>query len=169
MNTTEHQGVRLAAHQTRHQISPRLAHRRRLVAFLELFTDAVRKPAAIYALTRKEPRCQLPDEKQRAIIHDGIRDGLIARARIIRYRAAQLLDDFAQFPDEVGPKDLLYVEAMLQTAEMVEAQTIAHGLPTEANRIAAVRESREAIATTELHCHVLLALPTHPLPMGATR
>jgi hypothetical protein len=167
--STEYQGSQLALRHTRHPISPRLEYRRRLVAFMELFADAVRKPAAIYALSRKEPRCRLPDDKQREIIHDGIRDGLISRARIIRYRAAQLLDDFAQFPEESGPKDLLFVEAMLQTAECVEALTVAHGLPTEANRIAAVRESREAIATTELHCHVLLALPTHPLPMGASR
>jgi len=163
--STEHQGSRLAPRQTRHSISPRLEYRRRLVAFIELFADAVRKPQAIYDLTRREPRCQLPDEKQRAIIHQGIRDGVISRARIIRYRAAQLLDDFAQFPDESCPNDLLYVEAMIQTAEWVEAMTVAHGMPTEANRVCAVKEARDAIVAAELHCAMLL--PSHPLPMRA--
>lgn len=147
-------------------ISPQLEHRRRRNAFVELFTDAVRKPAAIYALTRKEPRCQLPDEKQRALIHKGIRDGVISRARVIRYRASQLLGDFAQFPDEAGAIDVLYVQAMVEVAEMVEAQTIARAMPTEGNRDVAVRESREAVAVVELHCAALSQW--HPLPRGAT-
>lgn len=167
--STEHQGSQLALRQTRHPISPRIEYRRRLVAFIELFADAVRKPDAIYALTRKEPRCRLPDDKQREMIHDGIREGMISRARIIRYRAAQLLDDLAQFPEESCPKDLLYIQAMIETAEMVEALTVAQGVPTETNRVTAVREAREAIATSELHCSALLAPPAHPLPLGRPR
>jgi hypothetical protein len=154
--STEQHGLRLATHPTQHRIDPRMQHRRRLAAFIELWADAARKPAAVYALTRKDPRCKLPDEKQRTMIHNGIRDGMIARARIIRYRAAQLLDDLAQFPEESCPNDLTYVQTMLETAEAIEALTIAKGMPTEANRVAAVRETREAIATSELHCHLLL-------------
>lgn len=153
--STERHGLRLATHPTQNRIDPRIQHRRRLIAFVDLFAEAARKPDAVYALTRKHPRCKLPDDRQRDIIHQGIRDGMIARARIIRYRAAQLLDDLAQFPEESCPNDLTYVSMMYEVAEAVQAQTIAHGLPTEGNITAAIRETRESIAVAELQCSFL--------------
>lgn len=167
MHTTEPNRRALASCRTPARITPRLEMRRRLVALVELFTDAPRKPAAIYDVTRRAPRCQLPDEKHRALIHDGIRAGLISRERIVRYRAQQLLDDFAQFPDEASAKDALYVRLMFEAADCVKAQTVAQGMPTEGNCLDAVRETRELIAVAELQCCALL--PTHPLSMGAPR
>lgn len=147
------------------RVSPQIEERRRLVAFAELFADAPRKPDALHALTRREPRCQLPDEKQRSMIHDGIRAGVVSRERIVRYRATQLLDDLAQFGDtDADAVDVCYVRAMIEIAEAVEAQTVARALPTDANRLAAVRETREAVA--ELQCHVLTLPPRHVVPMG---
>lgn len=166
--STEHRGSRLASHPNqsdrtfREQITikqgdvtERLAARRRLVAFVELFADAPRKPDAIYDLTRAEPRCQLPDEKKHRLIHQGIKDGVISRERLIRYRATQLLDDLAAFPDAGTPAEALYVPFMKELAEAVDAQTVARGVPTPANVDHAVRETREAIVVAEFRCHAL--------------
>jgi hypothetical protein len=154
--------------EAREPMDPRMVFRRRREAFVELFADASPKPKAVNAITRTDPRTKLYDERQRAIIHAGIRDGVISRERIIRYRAQQLLDDFAQYPDEGGSsREQLYVRLMLEQAEAIEAQTVAHALPSEGNRLAAVRETREAIAIAELQCAVLL--PSHPISMGASR
>jgi hypothetical protein len=160
--TTQLHRSRLAPRQTqqpprrRHQVDERLQYRRRLIALCDLFSDAPRKPDAIYALQRKEPRCQLPDEKLRSLIHEGIRDGKISRERLIRFRALQLIDDFQQFSDEATAEDVLYVRAMLEHAEAIEAQTIAHTMPNDSNRAAALRETRECIAMQELLCAVVL-------------
>ena len=147
---------------------PRLVRRRRLAAFVELFNDAPRKPDALYELQRAEPRVKgLPDDRQREIIHDGIRAALISRERIIRYRAQQLLDDFRQFPDEASATDVTYTRLMLEEAEAIEAQTIAHALPTPSNIDAAIRETRELVAVAELECRILELYPlTHVIPMG---
>lgn len=165
--STEFHRADLAVRPTRVRSHPRIEWRRRLNALAELFLDVARKPDALYALTRRVPRCKLPDEKLRTMIHDGIRAGQISRARLIRYRAAQLQDDFAQFPDEASSQQVLYVQLMLEQAEAIEAQTVAYAMPTEGNRVAAVRETREAITIAELQCAMML--PSHPLPHGAHR
>jgi hypothetical protein len=144
----------------RHHIEPRWiaepsAWRERRDQFAALFADAHPKPPEIIAITRAEPRTKLYDERQREIIHAGIRAGMISRERLIRYRAQQLLDDLAQFHDQASAGDVMYVRAMLETAEMVEAQTVARALPTETNRMTALRETREAIAVAELMCVIL--------------
>lgn len=117
MKTTEQSGERLATHRNEAfrkaitvrsaPITARLEQRRRLVAFCELFSDASRKPDAIYDLQRSEPRCGLPDEKQRSLIHQGIREGYITRDRLIRYRLSQILDDLEQFGIQGEPADAL--------------------------------------------------------------
>jgi hypothetical protein len=136
----------------RSAMDPRMVYRRRLEAFRELFADASPKPAALNAITRADPRTKLYDERQREIIHAGIRDGVISRARIIRYRAEQLLDDLAQFPGDACPNDALYLQFMREAAEAVEAQTLARGVATEGTRVTALRETQELIAVAELHC-----------------
>lgn len=130
--------------------------------------DVIRDPAALsgqrtpepahpwHDLSRETPRAALPCAKERAMLHAAIRQGCTTRAQVIRYRAQQLLDDFRQFPDECTASDVLYVRAMLEQAEAIEAQTIAHAMPTEPNRLAAVRETREGIAVQELLCAMLL-------------
>lgn len=150
----------------------RLSYRRRVVAFCEMWQDAKRKPDAIYQLQRKDPRAKLYAERERKVIHDGIRAGLIPRARLIRYRLTQLLDDLAQYPGTAPTTDHLYAAAMREVAEAVEAQTMAHALPTDEHRTIARTQTREAVAAQEL----LVAsyewphpLPSHPLPMGAVR
>lgn len=150
----------------------RLSYRRRVVAFCELWQDAKRKPDAIYQLQRAEPRAKLYSERERQLIHDGIRAGMISRERLVRYRLTQLLDDLAQFPGSTPVTDHLYAAAMREVGQAVEAQTLAHALATDEARTTAIRETREAVAAQEL----LVAsyewphpLPSHPLPMGAVR
>jgi hypothetical protein len=150
--TTQQHRASLARRQTEGRLHPRLVERRRLAALAELFTDAARKPDALYALTRRDPRCKLPDEKLRTLIHEGIGTGVISRERLVRYRLFQLLDDLAQFPDEAPASDVLYVRLMAEQAEALEAQARAQGLPTPANREHAVRETREAVAIQSIAC-----------------
>jgi hypothetical protein len=133
------------------RLTDRLAASRRKDAFIALFVRYERKPDAIYELTRAEPRCQLPDEKQRALIHAGITDGMISRQQIIQYRAAQLIDDLAQFPDAHIVADAQYVPLMTEIAECAEALTVARGIPTPANIETAKREAAEAAAAIHLY------------------
>jgi hypothetical protein len=173
MHTTEQNRAPLARRPLADRIHPRLEMRRRLSAFVELFADAPKMPAALNNLTRAEPRTKLYDERQREVIHAGIRDGLICRERLIRFRASQLMDDFAQFPDEASAHVVTYVRLMLEEAEAVHAQTIAHAMPTPGNIDTAIRETKKLVAVAELECAVLRApLPSHASPMdaqGATR
>jgi hypothetical protein len=154
MKATQHHRAALAGRPTE-GLHPRIAHRRRLSAFVELFTDASRKPDAVYAIQRKDPRVKLYDEREREIIHQGIKDGVISRERIVRYRLSQLLDDLAQFPHDVPVSDVVYVRLMAEQAEALEAQAIARALPTSANRDAAVRETKDAIAMQHIACVAL--------------
>jgi hypothetical protein len=152
MKTTQRHRAALASRHTVAGPDPRLVTRRRLVAFAELFTDAPRKPAALYALTRKEPRCQLPDEKEYQLIVEGIAAGTISRDRLVSYVLFKLMTLLALYPDQVDTSDVLYVRLMAEQAEALEAQARAHGLPTPANREHAVRETREEIAIASLAC-----------------
>lgn len=144
--------------------------------------DVIRDPAALsgqrtptpaypwHDVTRDAPRAALPCEKERAMLHAAIRQGCTTREKIVAYRAQQLLDDFAQFPDEASPNDIMFTRLLLEQAEAIEAQTVAHGLPTEENRARAIRESREAISVMELECRVLELRPrTFAVPMGVPR
>jgi hypothetical protein len=146
-----------AALASRHSepVSPALAIRRRLVAFAELFTDAARKPDALYGLQRKEPRCQLPDEKQRTMIHDAIKAGTISPARIIRYRLFQLQDDLAQYSKPVELADVCYTHVAKELGEAVEALAVARMQPTPGNIDAARRESAEASVASSAFCGAL--------------
>lgn len=180
MSSTSSKRTRLAPGQRFHRDDRERFALRRLRNAL---ADVIRDPAALsgqrtpepaypwHDLTRETPRAALPFEKERAMLHAAIRQGCTTREKIVRYRAAQLLDDFAQFPDEGRALDVLYTNLVTEEAEAIEAQTIAHALPTETNREAAIRESREAIGVMELECKVLelYPLPTHPLPHGAVR
>jgi hypothetical protein len=132
-------------------LTDRLAASRRKDAFVALFARYERKPDAIYDLTRAEPRCQLPDEKQRALIHDGIRASVITREQIIQYRAAQLIDDLAQFPGAEAVADAQYIPLMTEIAECVEALALVRGVPTPTNVERARKEASEASAALHLY------------------
>jgi hypothetical protein len=136
-------------------LTERLAARARLDAFVALFANAPRKPDAIYELQRSEPRSGLPDERQRRLIHEGIRAGYITRDQIVAYRATQLLDDLSTFGRSSDAADALYVAYMTETAEAVEAQTVARGVKSGEAREAAIRETREAIAVAEMQVAAL--------------
>lgn len=130
-------------------ITQQIADRRRCVAFCELFSDAPRKPDFVYELQRRDRRHQLPDERQRRLIHDGIREGYISRERVIRYRAAQLLDDLAAFPSNTPANERLLAVMLREIGEAIEAHIVAEGTPSSENRAGAVREGRQAIALIE--------------------
>ena len=151
MNSTETRGANLAICPTQ-PVEPRLAHRRRLVAFAAMFSDAERQPQAVYGLTRKQPRVKLPDERERRIIHQAIRDGKTTPERVIHYRLFQLQDDLAQFDDSPALQDLLYLELVREQIEAIDAQSLAHAIPTPAHLDAAVRETEEASLVGRAFC-----------------
>jgi hypothetical protein len=132
-------------------ILERLAEAERRDAFLALFANAPRKPDAIYEFQRSHCRLQLPDEKQRTLIHDGIRAGYITREQIVAYRATQLLDDLASFADTTDAADALYVAFMRESAEAVEAATYAHGIPTPQTKQNAAQQIKELVAVGSMH------------------
>lgn len=140
------------------RLTERLAEAGRRDAFLALFANAPRKPDAIYELSRAEPRALLPDERQRRMIHEGIRDGYISRDQIVAYRAMQLLDDLAQFAGSQSAADALYVAFMKEAAEAVEAQTMAHGVPTPENKATAARETDDLVAVASMRVAMLRGL-----------
>lgn len=132
-------------------VAARINERRRLIAFCDLFRHYPRKPDAIYELQRSAPRSQLPGERERALIHDGIAQGYISRDMVVAYRTAQLADDLGAFPGSHDVEDATYCALFREVGEAVEAITIAHGLPTEANHEEAARQAREAAAVMEMH------------------
>ena len=136
-------------------IMARLAECERRDAFLALFANAPRKPDAIYEYQRSHCRLQLPDEKQRALIHEGIRAGYITRDQIVAYRATQLLDDLSAFAGSESAADALYVAFMTEAADAVEHNTIAHGMPTPDNVARAAQETRELVAVAQMRVAVL--------------
>lgn len=133
-------------------LADRLAVGDRKMEFLKLWADAKRKPDDVYELSRGEPRRSLPDEKQRSMIHRDIRAGLISRDRLIAYRRSQLLDDLAQFPDSAPLSEVLHVVFMTETAQMVEAHTLARGMPTPENERAKVKETQDVLALAAIVC-----------------
>lgn len=134
------------------QIAERLVCQRRKDAFVELFSNASRKPDALNELTRAEPRIKgLYDDRHRTLIHDGIRAGYITREQVIRYRASQVRDDLAAFPDARQADDTLFCALMTEAGEMVEAQVVARGQPTPENVERAVRETDEAISVAAMY------------------
>jgi hypothetical protein len=98
-------------------------------------------------LTRDDPRCDVPFGDERTMIHDAIRNGCTTRERVLRYHLARLQDDMAQFPDaSVTPtSDVLFVLAMAEMAESMEAVAREHTMDTPENRRAAVKEASEVI------------------------
>jgi hypothetical protein len=150
--STERSRANLAVRPLPERVHPKLTARRRLNALVELFADATRKPDAIHAQTRKQPRSTLPDERERTLIDEGIASGAISPERLIRYRLFQLQCDLAQFPSAAPQlEELIYVRLVREEAEAIEAQAIARALPTPANRADAVRESKEAVAALSLY------------------
>ena len=133
------------------QLADRLMGRDRLDAFVALFANAPRKPDALNELTRAEPRLKgLYDERHRALIHEGIKAGYITREQVIRYRASQVRDDLAAFPDARQADDTLFCALMSEAGEMVEAQVNARGMPTRENVAHAVKQTDELISVAQL-------------------
>lgn len=151
MHATETRGANLAVRQTP-PLTPAIARRRRTVAFYEMFADASRKPSSVYALTRKEPRRKPYDEREREVIHAGIRAGQITPEGLIRYRLAQIQDDLAQFSEAPLLEELLYLQLIREEAEALDAQSRAHALPTPDSIDAAVRETEDATLVGRVFC-----------------
>jgi hypothetical protein len=157
--STESQGRRLApAPNFRARITTRTARimeacvrRRRRVAFCEMYHDAPRKPDVVYEQQRTEPRVPLPDEREHRLIEDGIRQGLITRARLICYRATQLLDNLGGFPRPTPPTERMLAHTFREIGEATQWALVAEATPSAENRERAARELREASAMCELH------------------
>lgn len=165
--STETQGRRLApAPNFRARVAVRTARiseaiesRRRRVAFCALFGDASRKPDVVYEQQRTTPRVPLPDEREHRIIDGGIREGLISRARVVRYRATQLLQNLGAFRHPAPPAERLLAHTLREVGEGAEWAIVAEGTPSTENRLRAARELREAGAMCELHAAAVEAGP----------
>lgn len=131
-------------------LADRLAAGDRKLAFLRLFENAKPKPDWYYQLTRSEPRQQVPGERHRDLIVAGIRAGHISEDQIIAYCRGQLLDLLGQFPTQRTADETVYVALMTETAEMVEAHTIARALPSPATQHAAIAQTRDVIALGQI-------------------
>lgn len=124
---------------------------RRVDAFVALYADAERKPAFLYEWTRADRRVQhLYDEKMRQIIHTGIKDGLISRRAVIAFRAAQVRDDLAQFPDAKQADDTLFCALFAECGEMMEAQAQWKANPNPSTAREAVKETDDLIGVASL-------------------
>jgi hypothetical protein len=142
-------------------ITHRLAERARLDAFLAMWANATPKPAWYYEFTRGEQRRNHPSERERALIHDGARQGTITREQVIAYRTSQLLDDLSVFGHTEETADALYIAFMREAGEAVEAVTLERGLPTPENVGNSIRQMRDVIAVAEMR--------VSSLQMGRTR
>lgn len=130
-------------------LTQRFAEIARRDAFLALFQHAKRKPQAIYDL--QQHKTKLPAERERELIHDGIREGYITREQVVNYRLAQTADDLGQFPTGYTPQEAMFVQVVTEFAEAMEALTLANGIPSRENCERAAKETREALLVGELH------------------
>lgn len=152
MHTTKTSQVNLAIHQTAPRQDPRIALRRVRVAFAELVTKAPVPGHAWHDVTRTDPRTRLPCEKERAMIHDAIRQGCTTPDRVIRYHVARMQDDLTQFPEAPLLEELLYVQLIREEAEALDAQSIAHALPSAEHQEAAIRATAQVARDARLYC-----------------
>lgn len=153
---------------------PRIAERRLLRESLQrLIVDddgAQHTPARTawrwYDNTRAQHRCPLPGADAREMRHDAIQSGCTTRSRVVRHHIEQLADDLAQFPDaaEYPPADVLYVQAMIELAEAIEAGAIAHTMPSPDTLARAAKEGREGHLALELLCSAYERGHTIPFP-----
>lgn len=152
MHTTRTSRVNLAIHQTAPRQDPRLALRRIRVAFAELVTKAPAPGHAWHDVTRTDPRTRLPCEKERAMIHDAIRQGCTSPDRVIRYHLARMQDDLAQFAEAPLLEELFYQQLIQEEASAIDAQSIAHALPSAEHQAAAVRATAQVARDARLFC-----------------
>jgi hypothetical protein len=145
----------LATRPNLNRIEPRLAARRLLIALAAVPTRTPMPGHAWHDLTRTDPRSAMPFAKERGMIHDAIKQGCTTPDRVISYRLAQMKDDLAQFAEAPNVVELVYVQLVTEEAEAVEAQTLAHALPTAANRDAALRETEEASTIARAYCSLV--------------
>lgn len=145
----------LAVRPTEARIHPRLQLQRLRVAFVGIVFGAKRMPDRWYGLTERNRTVSFPFEREREFIHEAIRQGATTEMQILTWRLTQLADDLAQFPNAPTLSDLCYIRLMAEQAEALQAQARAHGIPTQANREAALRETREAITVLQMECALL--------------
>jgi hypothetical protein len=168
MKSTRHQDSSLARHQSDHRVDPRLAERRLRVALQQVITRTPDPVHPWHDNSRAEPRAPLVCAKERELLHAAIAQGCTTPMQIVSYYLARLADSLNQFPEQLLASDVLYVRLMAEEAEALEAQALAHGIPTPANRETALRETREAIVVQQLEC-ALLESGEFPRPMGVPR
>lgn len=162
MKTTSPRPAPLEGRQPHQRMHPRIAERHLRVALHGVICDAhavsgQRTPAPEHPwhdLTREEPRTALPCAKERTMLHAAIRQGCTTRDQVLTYFLARIADAMGQFPDAAAFRvsDILYVRAMAEIAEAQESIALAHTVPSDDTRAAAVREGREALPLIELLC-----------------
>jgi hypothetical protein len=145
----------LARRQSPEPVEPLLAARRLVIALANIPTRTPQPGHAWHDITRTDPRTAMPFAKERGMIHAAIKQGCTTPDRVIAYRLAQMKDDLAQFAEAPNFVELVYVQLVTEEAEAVEAQTLAHALPTAANRDAAIRETEEASTIARAYCSLV--------------
>ena len=169
MKATSNQGPTLERRQPAAAIHPRMAEKRLRVALGAVATKYPEPNWPWEDNARKEPRAPLPCEKERDMLAAAIQQGLTTRDRVLTYYLARIADSMAQFPDagRFALSDILYVRAMAEQAEALDAQARARAIPSPAHCDAAARETREAIGVQELLIEIYErgdALPFPPFP-----
>jgi hypothetical protein len=169
MKATSHQGPTLERRQPAAMLDPRMALRRLRGALAAVVTKYPEPAWPWEDNSRKTPRSPVPCEKERDMLSAAIRQGCTTRDRVLTYYLVRIQDSMAQFPDaaQFTLSDILYVRAMAEQAEALEAQARARALPSPEHCDAAARETREAIGAQQLLCELYErgdALPFPPFP-----
>jgi hypothetical protein len=152
MKATSHEGPTLERRQPAARLDPRMALRRLRVALGAVVTKYPQPDWPWEDNARKEPRSPAPCEKEREMLTAAIRQGCTTRDRVLTYYLLRIQDSMAQFPDaaQFALSDILYVRAMAEQAEALEAQARARALPSPEHCEVAARETREAMGVQEL-------------------
>jgi len=140
-----------------------MAERRLRVALQAVIADPTapsgqRTPTpdhAWYDNARTDPRSTLPCEREREMLHAAIRQGCTTPLKVVSYFVERIADTLAQFPEQLLVSDVLYVRLMIDEAEALEAQALAHGVPTPEHIADAIVQTREAIVMQQLECALL--------------
>lgn len=136
----------LARRQTPPRLDERLALRRLRIALMAVII--ARRPEPTHAwddVARTDPRAALPCEKERAMVHAAIHQGLTTPERVIDYRLFQMADDLAQFDEAPQLAELLYVRLIQDEAEALDAQSIDHALPSPTHHVAAIAATQQLV------------------------
>lgn len=148
--STNRSRASLAARQSATRVDPRMAYRRMRVAFAAIVFKTPEPKHLWHDNTREQPRSPLPNDKEREMIHGAIHQKCTTPELILRYRIAQLHDDYAQFENPPRLEDIFFVELIREQSQAIDAQARAHAFPTPENLEAAARETEDAVTLGQM-------------------